>query len=328
MRFATKHLDKRTAKGRFSTNTHFGVAQTENRLRSPASQRVAFVLFFLLLSASPLFAVGRLQVVVVPVANMYSSPNENADVVSQAIYGNNVMLIASRGEWSKIQTPGDHYPGWTRSRYLRIVQSGNGYATTGRIVQVESLFANVYRETDVTRHKPIVTIPFEANLEVIADGQGSDDGWLKVHLPDKQAAWIQAGDVADPKPLSIPESIELAKRFLGLPYLWGGRSSFGFDCSGFTQMLVRVRGIDMPRDADKQAAWKGAIAVDRKDLQPGDLLFFGSAADKITHTAMYIGDGQIVQATTNGHPVVQISRLDDQPWSQLLVACRRVRGTK
>jgi gamma-D-glutamyl-L-lysine dipeptidyl-peptidase len=110
--------------------------------------------------------------------------------------------------------------------------------------------------------------------------------------------------------------------------LWGGRSSFGFDCSGFTQMLVRVRGIDMPRDADKQAAWKGVIAVDRKDLQPGDLLFFGSAADKITHTAMYIGDGQIVQATTNGHPVVQISPLDDQPWSRLLVACRRVRGTK
>jgi hypothetical protein len=328
MRFATKHLDKRTAKGRFSTNTHFGVAQMDDRLRSPASQRVACVLFFLLLSASPLLAVGRLQVVVVPVANMYSSPNENADVVSQAIYGSNVTLIASRGEWSKIQTPGDHYPGWTRSRYLRIVQSGNGYATTGRIVQVESLFANVYRETDVTRHKPIVTIPFESNLEVIADGQGSDNGWLKVHLPDKQAAWIQAGDVADPKPLSIPESIELAKRFLGLPYLWGGRSSFGFDCSGFTQMLVRVRGIDMPRDADKQAAWKGVIAVDRKDLQPGDLLFFGSAADKITHTAMYIGDGQIVQATTNGHPVVQISPLDDQPWSRLLVACRRVRGTK
>lgn len=325
MPFATKQLRKRTVNNRFLTDAHFGVAQTDDPVRSAASLRIGCVVFLLLLSASPLLAVGRLQVVVVPVANIYSSPNENADVVSQAIYGSNVTLIASRGEWSKIQTPGDHYPGWTRSRYLRIIQSGSGYGTSGRTVQVDSLFANVYRETDVTRHKPIVTIPFESRLEVIADGQGNDEGWLQVHLPDKQTAWVQAGDVTDPKPLSIAESIELAKRFVGLPYLWGGRSSFGLDCSGFTQMLVRVRGIDMPRDADKQAAWKGVVPVDRTDLQPGDLLFFGSAPDKITHTAMYIGDGQIIQATTNGHPVVQISRLDDPPWTKLLVACRRVR---
>jgi cell wall-associated NlpC family hydrolase len=140
-------------------------------------------------------------------------------------------------------------------------------------------------------------------------------------------AWIQAGDVAaDPKPLNIAQSIELAKRFVGLPYLWGGRSSFGFDCSGFTQMLVRARGLEMPRDADKQAAWSGVARVERKDLQPGDLLFFGASEKSITHTGMYIGDGQIIQATTNDHPVVQISRLDDQPWSGILVACRRVKA--
>ena len=90
-------------------------------------------------------------------------------------------------------------------------------------------------------------------------------------------------------------------------------------------MLVRSRGINMPRDADLQAAWAGVEAVDRKDLRPGDLLFFGSAADKITHTAMYIGDGQIIQSTTHDHPVVQISRLDDEPWTRLLVACKRVK---
>jgi len=147
-----------------------------------------------------------------------------------------------------------------------------------------------------------------------------------VRLPGKTAAWIQSSDVvADPKPLSIPESIELAKRFLGLPYLWGGTSSFGFDCSGFTQMLLRARGFNMPRDADQQAAWKGLIAVDRTDLQPGDLLFFGSSPRTITHTGMFIGDGQFIQATTDGHPVIQISRLDDQPWTRLLVASRRTK---
>jgi cell wall-associated NlpC family hydrolase len=295
------------------------------------------------------FATNSTQIVVVPVANMYSHPSDQSDVVSQAIYGSNVTLLTARGEWCRIQTA-DHYKGWVPSRHLRLVQSGAGYATTGVVVQVESLFANLYREPDVTRHKPILTIPFEAHLEVIPDekddkeekterattpkkGTTKDtemkttpEGWLQVRLPDKRTAWIQLDDVVpDPKPLSIPESIELSKRFLGLPYLWGGTSSFGFDCSGFTQMLLRARGFNMPRDADQQAAWGGLIPIDRKDLQPGDLLFFGSSPRNITHTAMYIGDGQFIQATTNGHPVVQISPLDDEPWTRLLVASRRVK---
>lgn len=272
--------------------------------------------------------VSRTQVVVVPVADMYSAPSDKSAVVSQAIYGSNVLLLVSRGEWSRIETLEDHYKGWTRSRYLRIVQSGNGYATSGRTAQVESLFANIYREPDVTKHQPVITVPFESKLLVLADGTGPNQGWLQVRLPDLMTAWIQQGDVIpDPKPLTIDESITLAKRFLGMPYLWGGRTSFGFDCSGFTQMIVRARGVNMPRDADQQAAWKGVTAVDRKDLQAGDLLFFGSSQKNITHTAMYIGEGQFIQAATNASPVVQISRLDDQPWARLLVACRRVRVT-
>ncbi|HWJ47927.1 MAG TPA: SH3 domain-containing C40 family peptidase [Candidatus Udaeobacter sp.] len=280
-----------------------------------------------------------MQVVVVPVANMYSRPTEKADVVSQAIYGSNVKLLESRGEWSRIETA-DHYRGWTPSRYLRIILTGNGYATAGPTVQVESLFANIYAEPDVTKHKPVVTIPFEAKLEVVpgdpkGSGKGtskgteeSHEGWLHVRLAGQTLAWIQASDVvAEPKPLTIQESIELAKRFLGLPYLWGGRSSYGFDCAGFTQMLVRARGINMPRDADQQAAWSGVARIERKNLQAGDLLFFGSSEKQITHTGMYIGDGQFIHDTTSGHPIVQISRLDDEPWTHLLVACRRVRAT-
>jgi gamma-D-glutamyl-L-lysine dipeptidyl-peptidase len=299
------------------------------------------------------FAKNSTQVIVVPVANMYSHPSDQSDVVSQAIYGSNVTLLIARGEWCRIQTA-DHYKGWVPSRHLRLVQVGAGYATAGPTIRVESLFANIYREPDVTRHKPIITVPFETLLEVIPDETeakpaavktaGSKeaaskrtattpaatnrrhDGWLQVRLPGKTAAWIQSSDaVADLKPLSIPESIELAKRFLGLPYLWGGTSSFGFDCSGFTQMLLRARGFNMPRDADQQAAWKGLTAVERTDLQPGDLLFFGPSPRNITHTGMFIGDGQFIHATTNGHPVIQISRLDDQPWTRILVASRRTK---
>ena len=289
-------------------------------------------LFLVILCALSAFAKNAVHVVVVPVANMYSKPSEKADVVSQAMYGNNVILLQSRGEWSKIQTS-DHYKGWTPSRYLRTILTGDGYATSGRTVQVQSIFANIYAETDVTRHKPVITVPFETKLELAQPTQSAgtakqetSDRWIHVRLPGQTNAWIQTGDVvADPKPLTIPESIELAKRFLGIPYLWGGRSSFGFDCSGFTQMLVRSRGIVMPRDADLQAAWTGVASVERADLQPGDLLFFGSSPKDITHTGMYIGDGQFIHDTTHEHPVVQISRLDDQPWTKLLVECRRVK---
>jgi len=264
------------------------------------------------------------RIVSASVANMYSSATEDADVVSQAILGSNVAVLELQKDWAKVRTS-DQYSGWMRLSDLR-QRNDNPYASHGRVVQIASLFANLYRETDVTQHHPVITVPFESRLEVIAEGTGDDAGWLQVSLPDGRGAWVQSSDVnPDPKPLTIEESIALAKRFLGLPYLWGGGSSFGYDCSGFTQMLVRSRGVNMPRDADLQAAWQGMEAVERKDLKTGDLLFFGAGPDKITHTAMYIGSGEIIHATTNGHPVVQISRLDDQPWTRILVACRRVK---
>jgi len=131
---------------------------------------------------------------------------------------------------------------------------------------------------------------------------------------------------ADVTPLTIDQMIVLANKFLGVTYTWGGSSSFGFDCSGFTQMLQLQRGVIMPRDADLQAAWGGVIAVERKDLQPGDLLFFGESAGHITHTGMYIGNGEFIHDTTHEHPGVQVSKLDDAPWTSLLVAARRAKS--
>lgn len=83
--------------------------------------------------------------------------------------------------------------------------------------------------------------------------------------------------------------------------------------------------MNMPRDADQQASWIGVTSVERKDLQAGDLLFFGASPKEISHTGMYIGDGQFIHDSTNGPPVVQISRLDEEPWTKILVACRRVK---
>jgi hypothetical protein len=265
-------------------------------------------------------------VVVNPVANMYSAPTEESDVVSQAIYGTNVVMEEEKQGWAKVRTA-DDYTGWMPLASLRpLVSSEAPYASVGRVAQVESLFANFYREPDVTKHQPLLTVPFETRLEAASEQGGEEGRWLAVRLPDGRSAWVQRGDITfDAKPLTIAQAIALSQRFLGLPYMWGGTSSFGYDCSGFVQMLVRRRGVIMPRDADLQANWTGALPVKRRKLQPGDLLFFGESAEKVTHTGMYIGRGKFVHATTHGHPVIQISKLSDQVWRKLLVACRRIK---
>lgn len=268
-----------------------------------------------------LFAVTLPNAVVLqPVLNMYSKPTVDADVVSQAIYGANVGILEQKDGWARIRTA-DDYTGWAPLSALR---AGQAYATRGRVAEVQSLFAHIYREASVTKHAPAVTVPFETKLEAI--GEPLDQRWLQVRLPDDRPGWIQLGDVTfDAKTLSIPEMIALSKRFLGLPYTWGGTSSYGYDCSGFAQMLCRRRGVNMPRDAQPQADWSGVAPVERKDLQPGDLLYFGSSDKKITHTGVYIGEGKFINATTHETPSVRIDSLDDPYWTRILVAMRRVK---
>jgi cell wall-associated NlpC family hydrolase len=151
-----------------------------------------------------------------------------------------------------------------------------------------------------------------------------------VALPDGATAWIQAGDVTDDlRRLTLDEVLALSRRFIEAPYTWGGRSSFGFDCSGFTQMLMRLQGIPMPRDAHQQMAWEGLSEVDAGDLAPGDLLYFGPSADRVTHTGRHLGFGEFIHATVHLHPRVQVSELAGH-WEGLLVGCRRshARGTE
>ena len=183
---------------------------------------------------------------------------------------------------------------------------------------------NLYREPNVERHAPLLTVPFETKLEVIAEPAGRER-WLQVRLPDDRTAWLQRGDAAfDVKPLTIAQTAEFSKRFIGLPYTWGGTSSYGYDCSGFVQMLCRRRGVTVPRDARLQAAWSGMSPVARKDLAPGDLLYFGSQR-KITHTGYYLGDGKFINATTHETPTVHIDDMNEPYWSRILVAMRRLK---
>jgi len=263
-------------------------------------------------------------VVTRPVVNVFSGPGDDADVVSQALLGARVVELERKDRWVRIKGD-DDYPGWADASALRVLKAGEAYPA-GTMVEVDVLGANLYREPDVTRHAPVLTAPFGARLERAPSALDSPR-WLGVRLPDGRGAWIQSGDVrTDFRPIGVEASLELARRFLGVTYTWGGCSSFGFDCSGFTQAIFRRRGALMPRDASVQAAWQGLAAVpDRASLAPGDLLFFGKDKDHITHTGIYLGKGAFIHDTPRNRPMVQISELESPEWSTILVAMRRLK---
>ncbi len=263
--------------------------------------------------------------------NMFSASNDNTDVVSQALLGMNVKVLkaernAAGEDWSYIETP-DTYKGWAISSSLRILKpEEKAYASTGKVFVVMALFANTYRETDVTKHKPVQLAPISSVLEIVSQ---KNDRWFEVLLPSGTKAWVQAGDgeVHD-APWAWPrksteEMVALSKRLLGVPYLWGGNSPRGLDCSGFVQLIYKMGGIPILRDADIQMEKSGLVEVPKGSEQAGDLVFFGSAINRIGHVGMMIDAEHFINATTYKTPCVRIDLLKEERWQKIYQAARR-----
>jgi cell wall-associated NlpC family hydrolase len=271
---------------------------------------------------------ARQAVVLPPVENMYSHPDPGTDVVSQAVIGQVVAVLATQADFARIETP-DHYPGWIRQAAL-LPYPGPAvprYGSRGTLAEVVGLVANIYREPSVTSARPKSQAPLGARLEV--DPAPEKDGWHRVRLPDGDNGFIQAGDIrlreaGAPTPRGSPSDlVATARRLLGLPYLWGGMTPWGLDCSGLVGLIYRAHGVTLPRDADLQFEDPRARAVQRKHLRPGDLVFFGKA--KVTHVGLYVGGGRFVNATTHLTPTVREDALDDPHWSALYRGARRPR---
>ena len=128
------------------------------------------------------------------------------------------------------------------------------------------------------------------------------------------------------KPTDIPhptgaDLVQHAAEFVSVPYLWGGRAGFGLDCSGLTSTVYQLHGITLPRDAGPQAADSRGRAIPKSALQPGDLLFYSHRSkdpdnpDAIYHVAMYVGNGQMIEAFDKSAPVrITPVRLDADYW--------------
>lgn len=284
--------------------------------------------------AAPLPATGPAPrpeaVVVVSVENMYSAPDEGKDVVSQATLGQVVTILETKDGFARVETS-DRYAGWLPRAALAEYPDAAAprYASSGAAVEVTSLMAYVYREPDVTTARPKVLAPLATRLEVV--GPGPSDRWVQVRLPAGDTGYVQAGDVkatdaVAPRPRGDEAALlATARRFLGIPYLWGGMTAHGVDCSGFVSRVYHANGVTLPRDADQQFEDPNALPVERDRLRPGDLLFFGRDAGHVTHVGMYLGEGRFIDATTYQAPMVREDRLDDPHWSSIYQGARRPR---
>lgn len=250
-----------------------------------------------------------------PVTDMREGPSQDTKMDSQAMYAERVEIIEEKDDWAKVKTS-DDYCAWLKKSTLYYSNVNFPENKDATIAIVNRNAAHLYHITG-TEYGPILTLPFESKLEVV-DQLGDFNGrWIKVRLLNNSFAYIQRGDVIlNPRLLSRNEIVSFSKQFLGLPYTYGGRSSFGYDCSGFVQMIYRQMGLSIPRNSSDQSQWEGFRDVDVKDLQEGDLIFFGRKTGKVGHVGMYLGENQFIHANVlENKPYIIISDLNKAPWN-------------
>jgi gamma-D-glutamyl-L-lysine dipeptidyl-peptidase len=126
---------------------------------------------------------------------------------------------------------------------------------------------------------------------------GRSRGWIRVELPDGSRGVVRARLAPRPRAFTPAGLVAHARRLVGVPYLWGGRSGWGLDCSGLVQLAADLAGLDLPRDArDQSRAGRAVGARKAEGLLPGDLLFFGPSPARTTHVAIYVGAGKYVHS--------------------------------
>lgn len=233
---------------------------------------------------------GICNLSVIPVRKEASDTSE---MVTQLLFGEHFEILERRDPWRKIRISQDGYEGWIDAKQMigisddeaKLIQQSASYVTLD-LVQIV-----IYNQTQMI---PVVsgsTLPrYKDKKFKIGETEYSFDGTVRLSTsPDKKMI------------------IESAYMYINSPYLWGGRSPFGIDCSGFTQVVYKLCGIRLKRDAWQQA--EQGIAVPALDeAMPGDLAFFANDSGKITHVGILLPQHKIIHASGK----VRVDKIDQQ----------------
>ena len=231
----------------------------------------------------------------VGVAPVRSSAASSSEQVTQVLYGESFDTLQILGGWTRIRLHADRYIGWVSSDQVTLFTAGefDSYQSPPEAFAAERVL-DLFQKPNA-HSLPVREAVFGSRLKLV----GQDGDFLKVSLPDGEMAYAKKTSVSFISPVrkfSIKNLLTTALTFLGVSYLWGGRSSKGFDCSGFVQTVFRLNGIELPRDTTDQFSSGRFAGRDIRRLRPGDLLFFSSNGDKISHVALYTGRNRRVHS--------------------------------
>lgn len=272
--------------------------------------------------------------VTVSVATQKTKPSHASELANQLVMGMPVKVLKRENGWYLAQSLDENYLGWMEPDHLALMtgEDARAFRAAPRLV-VTALFA-VVREQASDEAGAVS----DAVMGDVLQLKGRAAGWFSVQLPDGRAGFLPAAAGTEYEPWTTsrrptPDAIEKSARlFMGVPYLWGGTSPKGFDCSGFTKTVFRANGVVLQRDADQQANQGEAVPTDNDlaALQKGDLLFFGPrpGVTRITHVGIYLGGKRFIHCSG----LVKINSFDasspiySESLLKRLVKVRRIGG--
>ena len=247
------------------------------------------------------FALGNLSV-----SNVRTKPKHSAELATQFLMGTPLKVWEKEGDWYLVQTP-DQYLGWVDAGGIQLMTEGEWqkWRNTSRYIFIQD---KGFLKAGPSKDAANISDLLAGN---ILEASGSPvDEYIQVKIPDGRIGFVEADAVTlfdswKAQKLDVPNKfLQTAYSFLGRPYLWGGTSGNGVDCSGFTKSVFFQNGIILPRDASQQVHAGTEIKTDStwQNLSPGDFLFFGKKAEgeqkeKITHVAIYLGLGRIIHSS-------------------------------
>ncbi len=217
------------------------------------------------------------------VISVRSEPTEKAEMLTHLIFGDLVIIQSSNQNWLKIRIVYDNYEGWVDLKQITFLDEGEFNKLNNAPCRYSRDLVEIIQE----ENGPIIPVLYGSSIRLIANDQFS--------VGNKVFSFT--GQLTDPLgKIQVSSILEDAMLFLSAPYLWGGKSPFGIDCSGFIQTVFKANGVELLRDSGQQATQGETISL-LDEAVPGDLVFFDNDEEIITHVGLIIEKDKVIHAS-------------------------------